>query len=119
MATRYDPCPTCTTQIATNFCDNCLNHIPQDVPPAVTGRVWHPGRQGFVSVDLCATCTGQDVNLLAVVTAPTDEDPGEGDPGEGEPGGSEGEQPPSEEPAPETPTEQPVNSSESPAEPTQ
>ena len=70
MATRYDPCPTCSTQISTNYCDNCKQDMPQGSSPAVTGRVWNPDIQGYVAVDLCATCTGQDVNLLAVVTTP-------------------------------------------------
>lgn len=71
MATRYDACPTCTTQIATNYCDNCKTDIAKDTSPAVTGRVWDPARQGYFGIDLCATCSSTNVNLLDVIT--TDE----------------------------------------------
>ncbi|RIH58674.1 hypothetical protein D3C59_33575 [Streptomyces sp. SHP22-7] len=75
MATRYDTCPTCSTQTGVNVCDNCQQDIPVGTTPAVSGRVWNPNIEGYVGVDLCETCTAQDVNLLAVVTAPTTDQP--------------------------------------------
>jgi len=70
MGTRYDTCPTCQNQTGVSVCDNCKTDIPAGQTPAMSGRVWDPNLEGFVSVDLCATCTGQNVNLVAVVTTP-------------------------------------------------
>ncbi|MET8571791.1 hypothetical protein [Streptomyces sp. NPDC004783] len=77
MATRYDTCPTCSTQTGVNVCDNCKNDIPSGEVPAMSGRVWNATLGGFLTVDLCSTCTGQDVNLGALVSTPPSEEPTE------------------------------------------
>lgn len=73
MATRYATCPTCQTQSSISVCDNCKTDIPAGTAPTVSARVWDNNLGGFLSVDLCETCAGQDVNLVALVTPPTDQ----------------------------------------------
>lgn len=69
MSTEYGTCPTCQSQTQTVRCDNCRNIIPNDVSPAVSGRVWNPEWQGYMLVTLCTDCEDLPLKLLTVAAA--------------------------------------------------
>ena len=73
MSTRYETCPTCATQTSISVCDNCGNDIPPGTNPTVSARVWNASVGGFDSLELCETCSGQDLNILAIINPPTPE----------------------------------------------